>query len=156
MKVKKIFLVGAGLMIGQGWLTFCTAEELGVGGGVANGPCPADRRHDRIPGGELQTWLDRLKFRMYAVNSNDLLPQVPEEDMEIYYEPFGVGVTADCFITIFRITSTSIAHKPSTFINGKPPMPHRTVADRSCICVNLPQAAWCWEGDVLVYEPSCR
>lgn len=26
---------------------------------------------------------------------------------------------------------------------------------RSCVCVQIPQAAWCWQGDVIEYEPQC-
>lgn len=28
-------------------------------------------------------------------------------------------------------------------------------ATHSCICVSIPRAAWCWEGDLLEYQPSC-
>lgn len=156
MSAEKIFFAAAGILICQGWLTFCAAEPA-IGAGTIIGPCPLGRQQDRIPSGELRTWYEGQKFRTFLLDSHEFLPQVPEEDMVVYYRPDKDHRDgADCVATIFRIPSPSITRKPPpSIIRKSQPSPPRPVSDHSCICVHIPQAAWCWEGDVLEYAPSC-
>lgn len=102
----------------------------------------------------IQGYMSALAAYCHLLNGTGLTFGFFDEVVYVVREP------SDLAPPLSEVCASFIEPSITTPSPGKTPrrvpQPHRTDLHRACTCVNLPQAAWCWEGDAIKYEPSCR